>query len=103
MLNRSCATLFFASLAVLTTTSAHAQALLSDKKDITGFAARKVIEACIAEAARDRYPVALAVVDFGRIPDFVSSNRWSHGKYRRDRAAEGEDRGQIPPGDGRTL
>jgi glc operon protein GlcG len=47
----------------VTTTSADAQALLSDKKDVTGFAARKVIEACIAEATRDGYPIALAVVD----------------------------------------
>lgn len=63
MLNRSRAAVFFASIAVLTAANAQAQALVSDKKDITGFAARKMIEACIAEATRDRYPVALAVVD----------------------------------------
>ena len=65
MLNRSRAALFFASasLALLTAANAHAQSLVSDKKDITGFAARKMIEACMAEAARDRYPIALAVVD----------------------------------------
>jgi glc operon protein GlcG len=63
MLNRSIAAFLLASVAGLTITDAHAQALLSDKKDITGFAARKMIEACIAEATRDGYPVALAVVD----------------------------------------
>ncbi len=63
MLNRCRAALFLASIAVLTVTNAHAQALLSDKKDLTGVAARKMIEACMAEAARDRYPIAIAVVD----------------------------------------
>ena len=63
MPNRSLAALFFACIAVLTAANAHAQSLLSDKKDITGFAARKMIEACMAEAARDHYPIALAVVD----------------------------------------
>ena len=62
MSNRSLATLLFACTA-LVATGAHAQALLSDKRDVTGFAARKMIEACIAEAARDRYPIAIAVVD----------------------------------------
>jgi glc operon protein GlcG len=63
MPNRSLAVPFFACIAVLTAANAHGQSLTSDKKDITGFAARKMIEACMAEAARDRYPVALAVVD----------------------------------------
>ena len=65
MPNRSRAALLFAtaSIALLTAANAQAQSLVSDKKDITGFAARKVIEACIAEATRDGYPVALAVVD----------------------------------------
>ena len=61
MPNRSLVTLFFVS--VLTATTVHAQSLLSDKKDITGFAARKIIEACLTQAARDHYPIALAVVD----------------------------------------
>jgi len=39
------------------------QSLVSDKKDITGFAARRMIEICLAQAARDGYPIALAVVD----------------------------------------
>ena len=63
MPHRSLATLSFACISVLTATIADAQSLLSDKKDITGFAARKMIEACLAQAARDRYPIALAVVD----------------------------------------
>jgi len=63
MPNRSLAALIVASIAALTTTTAQAQALVSDKKDITGFAARKIIEACLAQAARDHYPIALAVVD----------------------------------------
>ena len=62
MPNRSLA-LSFACISVLTATNAHAQSLLSNKKDITGFAARKMIEACLAQAARDHYPIALAVVD----------------------------------------
>ena len=63
MLNRSLASLFFACIAALTATNANAQALMSDKKDITPFAARKIIEACLAQAARDHFPIALAVVD----------------------------------------
>jgi glc operon protein GlcG len=63
MLNRSLANLFFAGIAVLTATNAQAQSLLSDKKDITPFAARKMIEACLSQAARDHFPIALAVVD----------------------------------------
>ncbi len=59
---RSLAALLFACTA-LSAVDAQAQALLSDKRDLTGFAARKMIEACIAEAARDRYPIAIAVVD----------------------------------------
>ena len=63
MLNRSLANLLIACIAVLTSTAAIAQSLISDKKDITGFGARKMIEACIAQATRDHYPIALAVVD----------------------------------------
>jgi len=63
MLNRSLANLFFACIAALMATSADAQPLLSDKKDITPFAARKMIEACLSQAARDHFPIAIAVVD----------------------------------------
>jgi glc operon protein GlcG len=63
MLNRSLAKLMFASIAVLTAANAHAQSLVTDKRDITGFAARKMIEACLTQAAHDHYPIALAVVD----------------------------------------
>ena len=60
MLNR---TILIACAALIAAGSAHAQSLLSDKKDITGYGARKVVEACLAQAARDHYPIAIAVVD----------------------------------------
>jgi glc operon protein GlcG len=63
MPNRSLAALCFVCISALTAASVHAQSLLSDKKDITGFAARQMIEACLAQAARDDFPIALAVVD----------------------------------------
>jgi glc operon protein GlcG len=63
MPNRLLAPLCVACIAVLMATNAHAQSLVTDKKDLTGFAARKMIEACLAQAARDGYPIALAVVD----------------------------------------
>jgi glc operon protein GlcG len=63
MSNRSLAAIIFTGIAVLSAASAQAQSLLAEKKDITGFAARKIIEACIAQATRDHYPIALAVVD----------------------------------------
>jgi glc operon protein GlcG len=63
MPNRSLVAVSFAFISVVTAATALSQTLLSEKKDITGFAARKMIEACMAEAARDRYPIALAVVD----------------------------------------
>jgi glc operon protein GlcG len=44
-------------------TSAIAQSLVEEKKSLTPYAARKIIEACLAQAARDHYPIALAVVD----------------------------------------
>jgi glc operon protein GlcG len=63
MPNRLLGPLCLVCIAVVTTTNGYAQSLVSDKKDITGFAARKIIEACLAQAARDGYPIALAVVD----------------------------------------
>jgi glc operon protein GlcG len=63
MPNRSLVALSFLCISVLPAATVPAQTLLSEKKDLTGFAARKMIEACMAEAARDRYPIALAVVD----------------------------------------
>src|SRR5512145_3125828 len=63
MPNRSLIALSFLCISVLTAATTHSQTLLSEKKDVTGFAARKMIEACMAEAARDGYPIALAVVD----------------------------------------
>ena len=59
--------LFSASIAgiiiMMIATAASAQALLSEKKVLTGYAARKIIEACLATAERDHYPIALAVTD----------------------------------------
>lgn len=49
--------------AALAAGSASAQSLVEEKKSITPYAARKIIEACLAQAARDHYPIALAVVD----------------------------------------
>lgn len=63
MPNRPLAALSFVCISVLIAETALAQSLVSEKKDVTGFAARKMIEACMAEAARDKYPIALAVVD----------------------------------------
>ena len=63
MLNRPLAAMSFVCMSLLFVVHVHAQSLVSEKKDITGFAARKMIEACLAEAARDQYPIALAVVD----------------------------------------
>ena len=57
------AALSFGCMALLTATDAHAQSLFADRKDLTGFAARKMIETCMAQAAREGYPIALAVVD----------------------------------------
>jgi uncharacterized protein GlcG (DUF336 family) len=60
MPNRSLAALSLVCMSVLTAAHAHAQSLLSEKKDITGFAARKMIEVCLAQAARAGVAAALA-------------------------------------------
>ncbi len=44
-------------------TAAMAQNLVEEKQSLTPYAARKIIEVCLAQAARDHYPIALAVVD----------------------------------------
>jgi glc operon protein GlcG len=49
--------------AALAAGSVNAQSLVAEKHSLTGYAARKIIEACLAQAARDHYPIALAVVD----------------------------------------
>jgi glc operon protein GlcG len=57
---------FIAALAALAFSAAAAfaqDALLTDKHDVTPYAARKLIDACFAEAARGGYPIALAVTD----------------------------------------
>jgi glc operon protein GlcG len=63
MSNRWLVSLCAACMAVSTVTPARAQSLVSDKKDVTGVAARRMIETCLAQAAREGYPIALAVVD----------------------------------------
>lgn len=67
MSNRLLAAFCFVCMSDLSLTAAHAdaQSLVSDKRDVTGFAARRLIEACLAQAAREGYPIALAVVDSG--------------------------------------
>ena len=52
-----------ACIATCAASSAFAQTLIEEKKSLTGFAARKIIETCIAQATRDHYPIALAVVN----------------------------------------
>ncbi len=44
-------------------TGAYAQGLVVERHAVTGYAARKIIETCLAEAARDHFPITLAVVD----------------------------------------
>src|SRR5215475_5020388 len=62
MYKSSLAALIIAAVAVAG--AAHAQqALLQDKKDVTPFAARKIMDACFAQAAREHFPIALAVAD----------------------------------------
>src|SRR5579872_7225469 len=53
----------FAMIPVVFASGAIAQTLVEEKKNITPYAARRIIEACLAQAARDHYPIALAVVD----------------------------------------
>jgi glc operon protein GlcG len=50
-------------IAAILATAAQAQPLLTEKRDLTVFGARKLVDACLAEAARNRYPIAVAVVD----------------------------------------
>ena len=61
MYKRTLAALITAALAFAG--AAHAQSLLTDKHDLTPFAARKIMDACFAQAAREHFPIALAVTD----------------------------------------
>ncbi len=56
-------TALLAIIPAVITTGSMAQTLLEEKKSITPYAARRIIETCLAQAARDHYPIALAVVD----------------------------------------
>jgi glc operon protein GlcG len=51
--------------AVFAISGAAAQSLTVQKHSLTGYAARKMIEVCMAQAAREHFPIALAVVDPG--------------------------------------
>src|SRR5215831_1255213 len=59
--------MFYRTLAVLLAvafaSAAQAQSLLTDKHDLTPFAARKMMDACFAQATREHFPIALAVTD----------------------------------------
>ena len=60
---RLLAALAGACLALFTFANASAQSMLVEKKAITPYAAQRIIGACMATAARDHFPIALAVVD----------------------------------------
>jgi glc operon protein GlcG len=56
--------IFVLSALVVSASAAFAQdAMLIDKHDITPYAARKLIDACFAQAASGGFPIALAVTD----------------------------------------
>jgi glc operon protein GlcG len=60
-------------LSVLLVAQANAQSLLTEKHAITGYAARRIIDACTATAVREHFPIALAVVDpAGNLVSFQS-------------------------------
>jgi len=63
MYRSSLAALIAVSLALTGAAQAQTQSLLMDKKDLTPFAARKIMDACFAYAAREHFPIALAVTD----------------------------------------
>jgi glc operon protein GlcG len=63
MICRSLAIAAFVCAVALTAAQAQTPALLSDKHDITPYAARKIMDACFAQAAREHFPIALAVAD----------------------------------------
>ncbi len=52
-----------ALIGIVTVAGASAQSLTAEKHSLTGYAARRIIEVCLVQAARDRFPIALAVVD----------------------------------------
>jgi len=63
MHNRFARAILAAFIAIFAATAADAQQLVAERHSLTGFAARKIIEVCLAQAARDHFPIALAVVD----------------------------------------
>jgi glc operon protein GlcG len=63
MICRSLATAAFSCAIAFTVAHAQTQSLLSDKRDVTPYAARMMMDACFAQAAREHFPIALAVAD----------------------------------------
>ena len=63
MINRMLAALTAVCVGVTCIANAQTQALLSDRHDLTPYAARKMMDACFAQAAREHFPIALAVTD----------------------------------------
>ncbi len=63
MLHRSLATLLAMCVGFSGIAQAQAQSLLMDKRDVTPYGARKIMDACFAQAAREHFPIALAVAD----------------------------------------
>ena len=63
MIRRLLAFAAVACTVAFTAAEAQAQSLLQDKRDLTPYAARKVMDACFAYATREHFPIALAVAD----------------------------------------
>jgi uncharacterized protein GlcG (DUF336 family) len=75
MLRRRLPLVCVAALLSVSTAYAQSQSLLRETKEISGFAARKIIEACLAQAAREHYPIALAVTNpAGELISFQASD-----------------------------
>ena len=63
MICRSLALAALACAVAVTAAQAQNQTLLSDRHDLTPYAARRIMDACFAQAAREHFPIALAVTD----------------------------------------
>jgi glc operon protein GlcG len=63
MRRRICSAILAAIVAAGAAAEAQAQSLTVEKHGISGYAARKIVDACLATAAREHFPIALAVVD----------------------------------------
>ena len=63
MICRSLVLTALACAVAFTAAEAQTQPLLQDKHDLTPYAARRIMDACFAQAAREHFPIALAVTD----------------------------------------